>query len=968
MTAFADDGIPLPLQPMITVWNGILAKALGRLMDELLAQLTALDGGQEEDESLWERMSPLGSQLTTDWDYELERMWKNIRLRPATRNAAMDLNADMLQLVDTAEMEEEVRVKSMALRIRHQLTELLTPWREGLLRVYGWKQWPDLPLPYDPEYLILLMRRLLVRSAPLSSAERIRWLQAFVAGVLEGLPDLLTQACDRLQEEGFGGEEILAPANAAPKTAIQLPEVLERLQTVTLVPLSGLFEAFLQALPAVFYEYIRTVDEAEQERVMALLPEIQRSSATVKQLYIGNYQQLYMTMRTSAGRSSLDALGLMDESAIQWGLKTQVVAQRNRKLQSKALQALQQRFAQVLKKVEINERNLPLDPAQLLKILDPVLAVWALTEADRQRCLDTYEKLLLSDVALVLETANQFLAEQGVLPDLPRARIIKAQETATTAKAQGVEKSVAETGKKNSSAAGASGAAAGGGMNEEELSWLRGLIRSQNGQFQSFVVGDRTIGASVQAVSINPQDIPAGAQVTTLPTRDLLAILDQLQQKTSVVSVVDDAHTLSVQEVRGSLKAELQSNNSADEVQTVRHGDEDVINLISMIFDFILDDEALPTPMKALLGRLQIPLLKVAMLDKTFFDQQEHPARSLLNLLTKAGMGWSQRAEGAEDLYSRIESIVFRIVREFNDDLSIFSELLAAFSDYFTRFSQRQDLLEKRTREAEEGKARSEVARAMTSQTINRRLQGTQVPQVLVDLIRDGWQQVLFLTCLRHGVDSDVWKQAVKVMDALIWSVLVRDEATWRQQLQSLSPKILLNVRKGLKGTSVESAQAERWLQELAAIHERQLRADPVERIHIVVSGSETAAESLAQQANGVARVTLAAVSLPEQAVEPGVDADHLTRLIATLPIGVWVERLDHQPVDRCKLVARIRIVDKLVFTNRRGIKELEVSSAQLETKVRSGQWRLLDRAEQVFDKALETVLSGLRQRKTEAA
>ncbi|MCC6373256.1 MAG: DUF1631 family protein, partial [Moraxellaceae bacterium] len=45
-----------------------------------------------------------------------------------------------------------------------------------------------------------------------------------------------------------------------------------------------------------------------------------------------------------------------------------------------------------------------------------------------------------------------------------------------------------------------------------------------------------------------------------------------------------------------------------------------VINLVSMLFDFILDDDYLPMAMKALLGRLQIPLLKVAIIDKTFFN------------------------------------------------------------------------------------------------------------------------------------------------------------------------------------------------------------------------------------------------------------------------------------------------------------------------------------------------------------
>ena len=50
------------------------------------------------------------------------------------------------------------------------------------------------------------------------------------------------------------------------------------------------------------------------------------------------------------------------------------------------------------------------------------------------------------------------------------------------------------------------------------------------------------------------------------------------------------------------------------------------IELVAMLFDFIFETRDLPDSMKALIGRLQIPVLKAAMLDGAFFSKKSHAA------------------------------------------------------------------------------------------------------------------------------------------------------------------------------------------------------------------------------------------------------------------------------------------------------------------------------------------------------
>ena len=86
------------------------------------------------------------------------------------------------------------------------------------------------------------------------------------------------------------------------------------------------------------------------------------------------------------------------------------------------------------------------------------------------------------------------------------------------------------------------------------------------------------------------------------------------------------------------------------------------IEMVAMLFDFIFETKDLPDGIKALLARLQIPVLKAAMLDGAFFAKKTHPARLLVNELAQAGLGWSPVMGSDDPLYREIERIVHAVL------------------------------------------------------------------------------------------------------------------------------------------------------------------------------------------------------------------------------------------------------------------------------------------------------------------
>src|SRR5207302_253270 len=87
---------------------------------------------------------------------------------------------------------------------------------------------------------------------------------------------------------------------------------------------------------------------------------------------------------------------------------------------------------------------------------------------------------------------------------------------------------------------------------------------------------------------------------------------------------------------------------------------------------------------RAIFGRLQVPVLKAAMLDRTFFSDRAHPARRLLERLASGGVG-STSSKGYRIAFEGISArVVDTICRDYGVDIAVFDHAdreIAAFLD-----------------------------------------------------------------------------------------------------------------------------------------------------------------------------------------------------------------------------------------------------------------------------------------------
>ncbi len=431
----------------------------------------------------------------------------------------------------------------------------------------------------------------------------------------------------------------------------------------------------------------------------------------------------------------------------------------------------------------------PVSPAFFCRIFKASIAEISIELPIKLIIYKQFEREVIGRIGQFYDELNVTLAKAGVLPRL-KHHVRRNPEYAH----QPVGRD--DSGELESSRA----EAAGSLMQSELFSTLQQLLGQRRGSLSSG----------------NPLPVVPNYEFETL---DVLSALSTLQHD-GVVGGTNLLQHQGVDSIRDNLFQVLGIQPGNQQEARIKRGDEDALDIIALLFEFILDDPGLCDAMRALLGRLQIPMLKVAILDKTFFSRKEQPARKLLNNLAQAAIGWSEQAVRSPDgLYGRIESVIGRVLSEFDDNVGLFAELNDQFSAFLEQEQQGVKVAEKRAAQVTQGKEQLDQAKERVEQEIRRCLGDRQsIPAVVLTILEYAWKDVLLLIRLRKGVESKEWRQAVRLMERLIWSVDPKKGNQERQELLQTIPGLLKGLRVGLNGISFEMHKMTKFLRSCNSI------------------------------------------------------------------------------------------------------------------------------------------------------
>jgi len=187
---------------------------------------------------------------------------------------------------------------------------------------------------------------------------------------------------------------------------------------------------------------------------------------------------------------------------------------------------------------------------------------------------------------------------------------------------------------------------------------------------------------------------------------------------------------------------------------------QDTLELVSALFEQVFQDPDISLAAKNLIARLQFPILTVAIEDRSFFDDVDHPARQFLNSLARDGIGWPSTMPllNRHRAFQVADALVQRIIDSLPCQASQFGDALRLWRDAAAKQSARVESAERRISETAVGQARLEAARRIVQRQINRSA-GLILPDLLIDFIHDRLFQLMVLVCIKHGTESDEWRE-----------------------------------------------------------------------------------------------------------------------------------------------------------------------------------------------------------------
>ena len=623
--------------------------------------------------------------------------------------------------------------------------------------------------------------------------------------------------------------------------AQQFERLLEECRELTRDRLSQSLSGMLDKAADALWEMHKATQDRDTQKLYQevkekVLPQRKALEDGFRRRYLAEFDNLAARARktktASSGyaESSLE-LGLVGEDDLNETLKVNEMAGRLRAYCEEELAALDQRVGVLLGDANLQADSNPLSPQaacdafkHACRDIEPDLRI-------RMVLVKLFDDHVLDDVRSIYKAVNALLVQHSILPKI-RYGVSRSKEGSEGSLPAGLAAALGT----GALSAGAATAAPGGG--QDIFAMLQNMLAAN-----AKAIGPAGTGVGTQAsaggMPAGAVQIPGfppilgapgqadGAAQALLQGAALLGSLTHIQHGNfSAAGVALPAPAAATEAGTTNVLRELKSTSVGSGMGQM---DVATLDIMAMLFDQIFDDAKIPTGMKWLVGRLQIPMLKVAILDKTFFSTPTHPARQLLDTLGEIAVGLPADFDGSNPLYKRLETVVDKLIEGFEDNMEIFEASRQELQDLV---AQENEQVEQQTRGATkrlEQKERLGVAKALARDEIQTRLRAGPLPRQVQRFLAYQWMKLLLITHAKRGKDSDAWKSAIETMDHLIWSLGSKPTPEERRKLASLLPGLLKRIAAGMQIAGANEAARKSFLADLMKLHTKVM-GGPVPR------------------------------------------------------------------------------------------------------------------------------------------
>ncbi|MBS0557523.1 MAG: DUF1631 domain-containing protein [Proteobacteria bacterium] len=722
-----------------------------------------------------------------------------------------------------------------------------------------------------------------------------------------------------------------------------------------------------------------------QYRCFETLREIKRGRADVTpRLMLAMEDKLARFDRGSApaesgaparpGMPARKELALVETRELEESLALQEFAAKNDVRQAPALFLLGHRFGVLAGAPAFDAETLAIGPARLADALQHAAACLDISAEHRVLLFRSFDKACQTAIGELYAGINHYFVEQRILPHLQASAAKLAKGSGENRAAPPSEDSASpETPAAGPPPADPRGAALRSGAmpaNPGQHMPSPGIFTPPPGVYPSpgmaarampapddrdaelFTTLRELLAGRRSALGV-PDAMPANAYVPS--SNDLQSVLGTLQAKPIAPMMMGGKLVQrSIGHLKQDLLSHLRQQSPDGQAPQLTAEDSDTIDLVGMLFDYLTKNVRPNGSTQSLMTKLQVPLLRVALRDKNFFTRRSHPARQLLNAIAETGTHWLDDSEGPADraLVDKMQVVVDKVSHEFDGNLGLIEGMLTDLSQHMHTLARKAEVTERRHVDAAKGREKLAVAREQAQAAIAGRIVKSKPNKLVRTLLEQAWTDVLALTLLRQGEDSEVYTRRLQVADQLIAATGTRAEAKAPPELRGEIETALDQV-----GYHKDDVQA---------VVKRLFTPDEVADGEEAVTNTEIAIKLKSKPRLGD-DATAAPPPAPRQRKTYAPDSPEARALerIKTLPFGSWFEFRTNQQGDtvRRKLAWFSTLTGNCLFVNQRGMRVEERTLDQLARDMVTGQVSFVEpETETLVDRAWKAIVSSLKQ------
>lgn len=695
----------------------------------------------------------------------------------------------------------------------------------------------------------------------------------------------------------------------------------------------------------------------EQHGVFESLREVKRARADVAPRYLLHFESALARLgedRKPAGDAlpRFTELALVETRDLEENITLQEIAAKAEIRHSQSLYALGHRFGVLAGSPAIDAENLAVGPQQLCAGMRYATACIGVSLEHRLVMYRQFDRLLMAELGVLYSSINDYLIEKRILRNLQAAlpRMRGAARGASPAAPKRDAETASETPAAHPLTEAADAHDTADDLRDSELfTTLRELL-----------TGRRQIQQA--AAQPSPTTVAAATPSSYVATaEDLQSVLGALQGKPAAPMVLGGRVVQrSIAHLKQDLLNQLRQFTPDGRPPQLGEEDTDTLELVGMLFDFIAKDARPDSASQSLLTKLQVPVLRVALRDKSFFTRRGHPARQLLNAIAETGQYWIDDGDGEPDrtLVEKMQLVVDRVGAEYDGKVELFDEMLTDLSRHMGMLARKAEVAERRHVDAARGRERLDLARERAVGAIGERLAGRKIGRFVRTLLEQAWTDVLALTILRQGEESDAYRRRIDVADRLI---VGGDGAA--------TPDVREEIEQGLAQVGFHGDETQAMVRQLFSADEAAGADDsPASRTEMalklkaktrlgedIVAPPSAAGEAAPRQGTRMAPVAPPLNALERQMLER----------VKTLPFGTWFEFVQNQQGEtvRRKLSWFSTLTGRCLFVNQRGARTDERSMEQLARDLVRGQARVASvERESLIDRAWHAIVGTLKQ------